>query len=80
MMENPNNQGKSYCKKCLTWFENSHKVCPFCGAPNESLKAIIPVIVTKTVDQNIAALLGALSEDQKIAVLELIKTLSQPHQ
>ena len=72
MQQNPNNQGKSYCKKCQTWYESVYKNCVFCGAPNESTQN--PVITPPNlVNIELSGLLSSLSEEQKKLVIAFIK-------
>lgn len=76
MMENPNNSGKVYCKKCQTYFEVLHKKCPFCGAPAPERVATAPVGPTAT-DLELFGLIKGLNEEQKVKLVALIRTSIQ---
>ena len=74
MQLNPNNQGKTYCKKCQTWYESVYKNCVFCGAPNEStVNPVIQAPLANVVNIELNGLISSLSEEAKKRVIQFIK-------
>ena len=72
MLQNPNNQGKNYCNKCLTYYGSAETKCPFCGAVPEVTKSQAPKGPSQT-DLKLVSLLRTLSDQQKEQIIMFIE-------
>jgi hypothetical protein len=74
MLQNPNNQGKIYCKRCQTYYEKAHSNCPFCSQPSsKNIEQDSKKSGPTSTDLELFNLIKPLSDDQKLKLIKFIQ-------